>query len=408
MRTTRFPTRTIAIAIALSVPWTAHANDDIPLLQPEERQAVEQQTDAFHTALQPSLAQAARSTVRIWSGKTRLAYGTVAGDGTRVLTKWSQVAASGSALLVEGAGGATRSASIAGVYEDEDLAVLEIVGAPLPAVRWVQGDLPLGTFVAMPQPDGRPAAFGVVSVAARNLRETDQAFLGILGDRAYQGAGVKVDNVEKGSGAEAAGIRSGDLILRVGQREISGLLELRNSLMGTQPGETVQVVVRRGGREETLEVRLGNRPKLAQFDGERLDAMKRMGGPISQVADEFPSAVQTDMRPRPDQIGGPVVNLRGEVVGISLARADRTRSFFMPSAEVESLLARPSQDPKQARTREPDAFARRSMPLPSGREIEGAPRHRRPSEERLREHLSEMQQLMDFMRREMEMIEEER
>jgi hypothetical protein len=52
------------------------------LLRPEERRAVEAQTDEFN-ARSTVLAEAAKSTVRVWSGKRRLAYGTVIGDGNR-------------------------------------------------------------------------------------------------------------------------------------------------------------------------------------------------------------------------------------------------------------------------------------------------------------------------------------
>ena len=55
----------------------AAAQDDIPLLRPEERQAVDAQTDEFNHSLAPALTEAAKSTVRVWAGKRRLAYGTV-------------------------------------------------------------------------------------------------------------------------------------------------------------------------------------------------------------------------------------------------------------------------------------------------------------------------------------------
>ena len=70
----------------------AVAQDDIPMLRPEERQAVDTQTDEFNQALTPILKTAAKSTVRVWAGNRRLAYGTVIGDGHKILTKWSEVA----------------------------------------------------------------------------------------------------------------------------------------------------------------------------------------------------------------------------------------------------------------------------------------------------------------------------
>jgi len=395
----------IPILGALCLHGIAAADDDIPLLRPDERRAVEAQTDDFNRSLTPILTEAAKSTVRVWSGQRRLAYGTVIGDGNRILTKWSEVASAGANLRVDGAGGVVLAARIAGVYEDEDLAVLETTGSPLTPVSWSMEIPQLGAFLAAPQPDGRPAAFGVVSVLERNLRETDSAFLGVTGTLDFQGPGVKIENVAAGSGAQAAGLKTGDIILKVGDRPISGLLELRNSLVGLEPGNSVTLSVRSGKTEKNIDVLLGNRPELPNFPGDRLRQMERMGGPISRVRNSFTRVIQTDMRPRPDQVGGPVVDLKGRVVGITMARADRTRSFVMPSAAIVKLLEAEPQDPALAKVRAPEQTA------PMAVRRMAAPRGARPQpggEERLRQHLTEMQRLMDFMREEMETLEQGR
>lgn len=383
-------------------------DEDILLWQPEERQAVKRQATEFGRAWRPVLGKAAESAVRIWYGKRRLAYGTVVADGTKVLTKWSELEAHGDHFMIDARGGQTRGAKIIGVYPDEDLALLEFAGPPLPAVKWSASELPLGAFVATPQPDGKPASYGVVSVRARNLRERDQAFLGIRADPKHASGGVRIAAVEEGSGAQQAGLLKGDMILKIGDREISGLLELRNALTGTQPGDRVRIDITRDGKPDTVEVELGNRPDLPDFGGARLEAMRRMGGEISRIGSNFPSAVQTDMRPKPNQIGGPVVNLAGEVVGITLARADRTRSFFMPAADAEKLLATQGLDPSVARDRNQKQLAAKLQSRVPRRVL---PRDTDLPEirpDRLRQHLEEMQQLMESLRQEMELLDEER
>jgi hypothetical protein len=133
--------------------------------------------------------------------------------------------------------------------------------------------------------------------------------------------------------------------------------------------------------------------------------MERMGGEISRVRDSFPSALQTDMRVRTDQVGGPVVDLQGRVLGITLARADRTRSFIMPAAAVEELLKKDPQDPVQALVRNDDENPELPVRRPVPR-IVPPPGNMRPGNpERMRQHLSEMQRLMDFMREEMQDLE---
>lgn len=388
----------IPILGAVLLQGVAAAQDDIPLLRPEERQAVDAQTDEFNGALAPVLTEAAKSTVRVWAGSRRLAYGTVVGDGHQVLTKWSEVARAPGNLRVETSIGGVLAVRISGVYEDEDLAVLDTGGTALIPVKWSPQSPQLGGFLAAPQPDGRPAAFGVVSVLERNLRDTDQAFLGIEGDPDFAGPGVRIREVTPESGAAAAGLKPGNIILKVGERPISGLMELKNSLVGMAPGATVSLLVRSGNQsEKKFAILLGNRPQLPNFLGDRLRQMERMGGPISRVRDSFTRVIQSDMRPQPDQIGGPVVDLKGRVVGITMARADRTRSFVMPAAAVENLLKKAPQDPSLARTRRtPDTAA---MPVRGRAGQQGRPQP--GGEERMRQHLSEMRRLMDHMREEM-------
>ncbi len=382
--------------------------EDIPLLSPEERRAVDEQSGDFQQALQPALSKAAESTVRIWAGKRRLAYGTVVGDGRRILTKWSEVLRFRDSLLVQASGGEARQATVAGVFPEEDLVLLEITGTGLTPVQWSDRLPDLGGFLAAPQPDGRLAAFGVVSVRERNLRESDQAFLGVQGDVAFRGKGVRVEMVSEGSAAEAAGLRRGDVILKVDDRAVSGPLELRNSLAGLAPGARVRLLLETKGEQRTLEATLGQRPEMPSFPDGRLRVMERMGGAISRVRGSFGSAVQTDMRPRPDQIGGPVVNLDGEVVGITLARADRTRSFLMPAADVRRLLEGESvpADLAMQRASQPARPLQRQAALPRPREAE--PRSgtdEAESKEMLQAHLDQMRRLLEFMEVEMGELE---
>ncbi|GAA5128687.1 PDZ domain-containing protein [Luteolibacter yonseiensis] len=388
--------------VASALANVAFADDEVPLLLPEERRVVEAQSDEFSEAIKPALADAAKSTVRVWAGSRRVAYGTVVGDGTKILSKWSEIASSKGKLRVDVAGNQYRDVTLGGVYQDEDLVLLNVEGSALKPVTWSFESPKIGGFLAAPQPDGNLAAFGVVSVLERNLRDTDMAFLGVRGDPEFKGAGVKIWTVEEKSGAFDAGLVSGDVILKVGDRVISGMLELKNALSGTTPGSTVDLLVDSQGRAKTVKVVLGNRTaNMAQYGGQRLQVMERMGGALSQVRGSFTHALQTDMRPKPNQIGGPVVDLEGRVLGITLARADRTRSFVMPAAAVDAMLKKPAQDPSVAQVRTEEI---QGNGLLSGSEAP-RPQRMRGGENRARRHLSDMRRLMDHMRDEMDALE---
>ena len=73
-------------------------------------------------------------------------------------------------------------------------------------------------------------------------------------------SGAIVGQVEPGSGADAAGVRRGDIIVRLGDEPIDNAGDLFGALRDYQPGDTVELTVVRDGEELTLEVTLGERP----------------------------------------------------------------------------------------------------------------------------------------------------
>jgi S1-C subfamily serine protease len=65
-----------------------------------------------------------------------------------------------------------------------------------------------------------------------------------------------------GGPAEAAGVREGDIIVKVDSQSIDGDHPLDATLSEFAPGETISVVVLRGGATQTLSLTLGTRPDL--------------------------------------------------------------------------------------------------------------------------------------------------
>jgi len=92
--------------------------------------------------------------------------------------------------------------------------------------------------------------------------------------------GILVSEVEPGSSAEAAGLKAGkqsvrygrsiinlggDIIVEVDGTPIATLMDLLSALEDNKPGETVEVKVIRGRREQTLYVKLSTRPQNIRF-----------------------------------------------------------------------------------------------------------------------------------------------
>ena len=395
--------------------------DPDSLVRPEETRAVHEQTVQLFDAISPSARKAVLSTVWVWAntgrGNRPVSFGTVIGDGTRVLTKWSEIAMARGTLQVVGGDGTTAKAKVRGVYQEDDLALLEVEGTHFPPIELTAGESPqLGRFLVAASPDDTPASIGVVAVEARSLREQDQAFLGVLLDQDYRGEGVRISEIDPEGGALPAGLKAGDIILAVADRKVDSLFELKNALSGRGPGEKVEIRYRREGAEAATQAELQRRKKeLPQFPNARLRVMERMGTTLSLVRTGFPSVIQTDMQLDRGRCGGPVVDLDGTVVGISIARADRTRSFIIPSAHLVKLLAKDPATPeevqaaKAAEEEEQQSAMNEAAPgrpravprtLPRAVPIEPG------SADRLRRHLEDMDRLMERMRAEMDGIQE--
>jgi Peptidase family M28/PDZ domain len=85
------------------------------------------------------------------------------------------------------------------------------------------------------------------------------AYLGTVPDMTGSPGGVRLVGVRAGSPAEKAGLRGDDIITRIGSMETPDLQAMTEALRSHQPGDTVEIVVRRGAALTTLRARLGIR-----------------------------------------------------------------------------------------------------------------------------------------------------
>jgi S1-C subfamily serine protease len=93
------------------------------------------------------------------------------------------------------------------------------------------------------------------------VTNSGRAALGITArtvvDENYQPAGVAVVSVKSGGAADKAGLRTGDIITRLGDRSISTLTSLAVALAGDGPGQKTTVTYQRDGHEKKATVTLG-------------------------------------------------------------------------------------------------------------------------------------------------------
>ncbi|MBQ2786065.1 MAG: PDZ domain-containing protein [Oscillospiraceae bacterium] len=72
--------------------------------------------------------------------------------------------------------------------------------------------------------------------------------------------GVYVAGVEKGGAAEAAGIKVGDLIVKMGDTNVTSLASLTPALKKYKVGDTTTVTVYRSGKLLELTLTFGEKP----------------------------------------------------------------------------------------------------------------------------------------------------
>ncbi|MEX0663055.1 MAG: M28 family peptidase [Balneolaceae bacterium] len=79
--------------------------------------------------------------------------------------------------------------------------------------------------------------------------------LGVMPDYSYSGDGFRVDGVRQDEPGDLAGMQEGDIIIEMGESEISDIYDYMEMLGEFEEGDEVIITVRRSGEEIELDVR---------------------------------------------------------------------------------------------------------------------------------------------------------
>jgi putative serine protease PepD len=95
------------------------------------------------------------------------------------------------------------------------------------------------------------------------------AYLGVsTSDLGTGTAGALIQSVTSSGPAAGAGLRSGDVVTRIGLATIKGTNDLVAAVAAHAPGDRVQVTVKRGSNTQTVTVTLGTQPTQAAQSGQ--------------------------------------------------------------------------------------------------------------------------------------------
>jgi putative serine protease PepD len=94
--------------------------------------------------------------------------------------------------------------------------------------------------------------------------EIERAYLGVSSIEEPGSPGAVVADVAAGGPASSSQLRTGDRIVKLGDRDVENPSDLSTGILSFKPGDRVKLTVDRNGQETTIDVTLGTRPDQLQ------------------------------------------------------------------------------------------------------------------------------------------------
>lgn len=218
-----------------------------------------------------------------------------------------------------------------------DIAVVKVDGANLPAPGPVSDEAAMGTLVVSngsTTRSSRRPQLGTVSAARRPIPNGDTAYMGVI-----FGIPCSIQEVIKDGPAAKAGAMAGDEILAVDGTPITTLEAVSPILSNKEIGEKVTLKVRRKGKRLSYTITLGSR-RQALGENAPQDSNDLISGGFSRRRDDFPMVLQHDTPSQYTLMGGPLLNLKGELIGMNIARVNRAENYALPISVVQESVQR--------------------------------------------------------------------
>lgn len=271
----------------------------------------------------------------IYDGSKEISYGLVVSKNGHILTKASEIDGI-EAVKLRVDKTSFDDVKVLAVDEKWDVALLKVEAYDLmPAPFADNSDLPQGSWVVVNGATSRTkrrVLAGIISASPREIPPADGAALGIaLADAKDK---LEVKEVTEGGGAAAAGMLAGDEILEMDGQRVRKLEDLAELMNGKKVGDELKVKVRRKGKEVELVVKLTAKAELFL----QPDRNDQMSGVFSIRRSGFPRVIQHDVIANRYTMGGPVLDIRGQVIGMNIARANRCETFAVPVEELRELV----------------------------------------------------------------------
>ena len=145
-----------------------------------------------------------------------------------------------------------------------------------------------------------------------------------------EGTGLLVRRVK--DAAIRAGIAPGDLLLSLNGQPLRDAEDVDRYVERSQAGDRIPAVIERDGRRIDVSIEVEEDPYI------------RCPGATAWYrnlrADDFPAVFEHDIPLTLDECGGPVIDLDGKAVGITIARVGQHGCMAIPGEVIPGLVSR--------------------------------------------------------------------
>ncbi len=215
------------------------------------------------------------------------------------------------------------------VKRDEKLgvALLKVERKGLTAVAWGDSQaLGMGQWLCCPANHAIDLRMGVLSAKRRAIPDSG-AVMGVRFGPSEKGdEGVIIEEVAPDGPAKKAGLRDDDLLTEFNGKPVNSPADVRRGIIKCHVGDIVKLRYKREGKPGECEVRLASKKQVMQNWG---------GGDFgnhgtSLRTDNFAEVLQHDMPLGPEDMGGALFDLKGNAIGLNIARVDRVTNYALP------------------------------------------------------------------------------